>query len=490
MTLNRTLGVAAMPAIIFVFLLNAGCSKKAPDKPEPAELAAIQAKVATISLEDAASYHEATGTVKPKLSATLSSKVMARVVSVSVREGDRVRRGDVLVTLDSRELASAVGMARANENAAVISIKNARESYAMEVRASAARIAEAEARVSQAASLLGIAKSRLDLALAGPRTQERAQASLAVAQAQSNLQFASTELERTKRLVDEGAIAKRQLDVSQNAYNQAKAQYETALESEKIAREGTRAQDVRAAEEGVAQAQAALKQAEAGVRSARAAATMVRVRAGEIQSAQAQAIQSRAAVSAAEVGASYAKIVAPFDGLVVRRFVDPGAMAAIGVPLMVVDGDELRLEAIVPESVVESASLGSSSRVEIDAISPEAFDGIAVETVPQADPSSHSFLVRYRLPSDTRIRSGMFGKVLVPVGRNRRLLIPSSAFWEVEGLRYVFVVNRENIARLRIITVGSPQGDRIEVLSGLQAGERIVVGDRAKVVDGIRIEAN
>jgi multidrug efflux pump subunit AcrA (membrane-fusion protein) len=83
----------------------------------------------------------------------------------------------------------------------------------------------------------------------------------------------------------------------------------------------------------------------------------------------------------------------------------------------------------------------------------------------------------------------MFGKAILRNGTANRILIPSSATWIREGLNYVFVVNQEGIARLRIITLGEPIDGSVEVLSGLSNGDKIVAGDRAGVTDGVKVEA-
>lgn len=474
-----------LPLVVAILF---GCSPQEKTSKKSVSTAMVKAETTIIRVAPATKTYESTGTIRPLLSATISSKVMARVLSIEPREGDRVRAGQILVRLDSRELDSAVNMARASLTTATVGVGSARTAASMESKTSIARIAQAEAQVAQAEGALAAAHARLDLAKAGPRTQEKAQAKLAVLQAASNMKLAATELERTRRLVDQGALALRQLDIAQNQYDQAKAQYETAVEAETIAMEGTRSEDLRAAQESVVQAEASVRQAQAGVRSAKAAAMLIKVRQGEIRSAQAQVSQSAAALQSARVTADYATIVAPFDGVVVRRFVDPGSMATPGMPLITIEGGGLRLETVVPETVLSSVSIGQPVSVAIDALGTQLVSGRVVEIVPQGDTSTHSFLVRLALLGDVRMKSGMFGRADIPVGRQQMILIPASATWEIEGLHYVYVVNLEEIARLRIVTLGKKSGDNVEVLSGLTDGEKIVVGNLDSVRDGVRIE--
>lgn len=464
----------------------AGCGKPETKAASPIPKV-VRAEVMTIQDAAAPGRYTVPGEVRAMFRATLSSKVMGRVTSVGVREGDPIRKGQNLVSIDSRELQSAVSMAAANHNASLVGVGTARTAAEMEDKTSRARIVQAESQVQQSEAALAAAQAKLDLALAGPRNQELSQSRIAVAQAQSSLNLARVELDRAQKLVEAGALARRELDVAQNRFELAKGQYEAAVEAENMAKEGSRKQDIRAAEEGVSLARATLRQAQAGVTQAKAAAMQVAVRRKEIEMAQAQTRQSAAALSSAKVSLSYGTVAAPFDGRVVSRLVDPGAMANPGVPLLEVEGGAYRFEAIVPEKLLASISTGTTAPVTIDALPGKTFDGRVVEIVPQADGATHSFIVKFSL-DHPGVKSGMFGRAALPGGTAKRVLIPASATWVREGLHYVFALNRDGIARLRIVTVGEPTAGQIEVLSGLSSGDRIVVGNRASVSDGVKVE--
>ncbi|MEJ5171184.1 MAG: biotin/lipoyl-binding protein, partial [Fimbriimonadales bacterium] len=149
---------------------------------------------------------EATGTVRTKLEATLAAKIMSRVVSVSVREGDAVRKGQVLVELEGNDLAAAEELARAGLEAAKVNLGNSQTVAKMERAMSEARLSQAQSGLKQAEAALMVARSRLDLAKAGPRRQERAQAELAVRQAETQFELAQNEFRRVEALYREGAV--------------------------------------------------------------------------------------------------------------------------------------------------------------------------------------------------------------------------------------------------------------------------------------------
>jgi RND family efflux transporter MFP subunit len=479
-------GVGVVAAIVWVLVR--------PEPPKSAQKSeslppTVEAKVETVDAVNAPRWLEVTGNVRPELEATISTKVMGRITSITVREGDTVRQGQPLIYLDARDLEAAITQANANLRVAGTGYENARVAADMERSMSRARISEAEARVEQSEAALKSAQARLDLVLTGPRKQERQQASLAVAQAQANLALAESNLKRYQNLVNEGAVSRQQFETAQTQYAVAKAQYESAVQSQSIAEEGSRAEEIRAAQEAVRQAEANLQQAQAGLRQARASAMQVTVRAQEVRGAQAQIGQAEAMLKIARVNRDYATINAPFDGIVTRRLADPGAMAGPGAPLLIVQGGAIRLEAVVPESALRAVRKGDTIPVTLDALAGQTLGGRVAEISPQGDPASHTFLVKIDLPRTANVKAGMFGRARIAVGFENRLMVPASAVWEREGLRYVYVVDRENVARLRMITVGEGEGENLPVLSGLSRGERVVAEGREKVRDGMKVHS-
>ena len=480
--------VRLIPLSTLLGLGLAGCSQQEAVDPGRAISKSVKAEILTIGETSTPDTFEVVGTVRSMYNAILASKVMGRVVSVSGREGDPIKKGQPLVFLDPRELEAAVNIANANYHAAVIGVGNASTASDMEGRTSKERIAQAESQVRQALAALAQAEARRDLALAGPRTQEIVQSHLAVVEAESNLKLAKSDLQRTTTLVHEGAIPGRELDLAQNRYEIARGRLDIATQSESIAKEGSRTQDIKGAQDNVDQEKAAVTQARSAVTQARASALQVVVRQKEIESAKAQVEQASAAVQSALVALSYAQVLAPFDGRIVQRLVDPGSMASPGSPLLAVEGGQYRLEASVPERVLKSVAIGSVAAVKIDAMDGAVTSGRVTEIVPAADSTTHAFVVKFGLPELPGIKSGMFGHARIGMGLIDKLFIPNSATWQREGLHYVYSVDKGGIARLRIVTLGDEVRDKIEVLSGLGIGDRVIVGSREGIFDGVRIE--
>ncbi|MHC4608550.1 MAG: efflux RND transporter periplasmic adaptor subunit, partial [Planctomycetota bacterium] len=165
----------------------------------------------------------------------------------------------------------------------------------------------------------------------------------------------------------------------------------------------------------------------------------------------------------------------PIDGVVVTKHMEPGDLAVPGKPVLTLqDPRNLRLEVQVPERCAEKAAIGREVRVRIDALQGE-LRGIVDEVSPVADPKSRTFLAKVALPEDPGLRPGMFGRLLEDCGRRKVLLIPSSAVEKVGQLETVRVLGKDGRARDRHVRTGKRVGDDVEVLSGLEAGEKVVV---------------
>jgi RND family efflux transporter MFP subunit len=213
--------------------------------------------------------------------------------------------------------------------------------------------------------------------------------------------------------------------------------------------------------------------------------------AANLEAVRAQTDAARAQENGARTMMSYTRLVAPFAGVVTARMADPGTMAAPGVPLLQVDqAGALQLQASVDESAISAIHKGMKVPVAIDGGSPGNLAGTVAEIVPAADPSSHSFLVKIDLPSSTQMRAGMYGTAMFANGTKQAILIPRSAVVSRGSLSCAYVLDSQGIAQLRYLTLGSPQGDLVEVLSGVSAGEKLVDAPSDRDIAGKRIEAS
>ena len=208
-----------------------------------------------------------------------------------------------------------------------------------------------------------------------------------------------------------------------------------------------------------------------------------------LEAVRAQTGEARAQVNGAHTMLGYTLLAAPFSGIVTARMVDPGTMAAPGVPLIQVDqAGALQLQASVDESAIGAVHKGMKVQVAIDGAGSTSMTGTVAEIVPAADPSSHSFLVKIDLPSSTQLRAGMYGTAEFANGTRQAILIPRSAVVIRGSLACAYVLDGQGIAQLRYLTLGTGQGNLVEVLSGISSSEKLVDAPSDRDLAGKRIE--
>jgi len=206
--------------------------------------------------------------------------------------------------------------------------------------------------------------------------------------------------------------------------------------------------------------------------------------------AKAGQAQARAALKQAMTSLDYTRIRAPFNGVVTGKKADRGSFASPGMPILIVeDTRRYRLEVAVNEGDLRHVRTGGQVSIAIEALGDAELKGKVVEVVPAADPASRAFLVKIELPTDTRLRSGLFGRAQFSRGKQQVLLIPRSAVVERGQLQGVFVLDQNQLASLRYVTLGKSSGSDIEVLSGLQGGESFVANPGERNLNSKRIEA-
>lgn len=203
--------------------------------------------------------------------------------------------------------------------------------------------------------------------------------------------------------------------------------------------------------------------------------------AAQVDAMRAQANAMKAQQSGAQAMLGYTRIVAPFAGVVTARMVDPGSLASPGVPLVQVESaGPLQLQTTVGESAMARVRVGMKVSVAVDG-SPESDpQGTVSQIVPAADASSHSFLVKIDLPPSKKLHSGMYATAAIPSGTRDAIFVSRSAVVMRGSLACVYVLDSNNIAQLRYVTLGSGNGSAVEILSGVGANERLVEdpGDR------------
>ena len=223
--------------------------------------------------------------------------------------------------------------------------------------------------------------------------------------------------------------------------------------------------------------------------------------------AQSRLAQARAGHNTAAGQLRYATVTSPITGVVTQKLAHAGDLAAPGHPVLVVENPgKLQVETQVPESVLSALKPGAQVRVEVDGQEKPLLARVA-RISPAADPVSRTFLVKLDIGNPPHpqplsrprekgassgaeapvLRSGLFARVLFPQGEREALTVPAGALVNRAGITGVFVVGQDGIAQFRMVRAGEARDGRVEILSGLTDGERVVSGDAEKLESGDKV---
>ena len=225
----------------------------------------------------------------------------------------------------------------------------------------------------------------------------------------------------------------------------------------------------------VAAAEAQYKQAQQECRRVQQlfekAATTAQAREG----AEAACQSAAARLQEAQVMLSYTRLASPIDGVVADRRIEAGDLAAPGqVLLSVYDPRNMRFEAPVPMRLIPRFSLGQSLDVALDGFD-NPVKGVVREVVSEVDPRSRTQMVKVHLEALPKaVLPGTYGWIWVDGAVRDVRSAPAAAIYRVGQQELVQVV-ADGRALRRVVTTGEKQGDRVEVLSGLEAGEVVLL---------------
>jgi RND family efflux transporter MFP subunit len=316
---------------------------------------------------------EISGTLAPRTRVGVKPKMPGSLDRVLVDIGDVVREGQVVATLDRREV-------------------------------------DAQADAAEAA---------VNVARAGVESAEAA------------LENAVTERDRAKNLFDKGAVPRQRLDAAETAHRAANAQRDLA--------------------------KANLAQADAAFRRAR-----------EVQ--------------------RNATLTAPVAGHVVERNYDGGAIPGDQPVVVVADIRLLKLEAGVSELDAGRLKVGMPADVTVQARPGEHFKGELVAIAPEVDARNRHFDIEIRVPnSDAGLLSGMYATArIVTQSATAGVVVPREAVGQRNGGSYVLKVSGDTVTAVPV-TEGLSDGRRVQIVSGLTAGDTVVADARRQFADGARV---
>lgn len=411
-------------------------SRRLPKETPAAASTPVAVKTAIATQQPIAADRTLTGTVESAETVTLTSRVMGQIRQLTVREGDRVQAGQQIAEIDVRDIQ--------------------------------AQQQQATAAIPQAQSAVSIAHSAYLTAQA-----QKSQAQARVQEAQAQLTEAKAELadaqlhqKRMAMLRREGAISQSRLDEANTRLSVIQAR-------------------ISQAQAGLTQSRTTVKQAQAAVGQAQA----------QIRQAQAQVDQAQAEVKQTQANLDYGTVIAPFAGVITHKYTEVGAMAGPGQPIVKLErSGRLKLSVDAPESLIGQIQKGQSVSVQIDALNRQ-INGRISQIIPSADPRSRNFTVKVALQTTQDLLPGMFGRLQFRsttrqnIAARQGLMISEDALVKQFGITGVFKVV-DHQAQFQPISTGQIQGERVEVFSGLERGDRIIVNPNSKLENGTDLQVS
>ncbi len=194
----------------------------------------------------------------------------------------------------------------------------------------------------------------------------------------------------------------------------------------------------------------------------------------QMTAARATSDRAKAALERMNVLMTYARIIAPIDGIVTDRRIEAGDLANPGEPLLAVyDQHRMRITVPVPVRLADRLSVGEEAAVTLDGFNDS--QGTVTEVVAEIDTSSRTRQVRIRLqPFDRPLLPGTFGRVWVHDDARKSVVIPASCVYAVGQLEMVQLAREGRLLR-RLVRTGPSADDSVEILSGLSGGELLLL---------------
>jgi HlyD family secretion protein len=438
MRLNQPRAKASLIFLGVLSLLDAGCGKPTGQTTARADTvgAPTVVRVSTVKPERATVRRttEEPGQIQAFETAPIYAKLAGYVERVAVNIGAKVKKGQMLAELHVPEVEADLKQKRAM----IVQAQAERKQDEAMVEVAQAGVISAEAKVAE--SRAGIRRSEADA------SRWR------------------SEFARIEQLFRERAQTGSLLDETRHKLTAAEASQE----------------EVRAQ---VKTAEAALSEAKARLDKARA----------DVQTATSHIEVACFEADRAEAMASYAKILAPFDGIVTRRGIDTGHLTTPGAAgellFIIARSDMVTITVGVPETDAPFVNSGDEARVRLQALDGKTFSGKVTRTAWALDATTRTLRVEIDLPNpDEFLRPGLYAYATIIAEEHKEALtLPATALLK-DGEKSYCVTVADGRARRREVTPGLVDGKRIEIVSGLDGGENVVEANAASLVEGQAIE--
>ncbi len=430
---NNSISGFRLIVIVTAFAFSFACSGSKAETDNRAQQSENADAVVPITVDKVISrevpaYIQSTGSLVAEESSNIAPKVAGKVNNIYVNVGDFVSRGSLVAKLDDNDARLRVAEAEAN-------------------------VKQAQAGVRQAEARLGLSPNATFNSSTIPEVRA---ANANYEQTLAELRQAEANEKRYRELVETG-------DVAMITYEQYRTNRDTA-----------RAR-VNAAKQALEAAANAARQNNQAIISAQAA----------VEAARTQVATARQAVTDTEIRA-------PFSGFISERQTAVGEFVTSSlVVATILRTNPIKVQMQIAEADIPFISIGRGVSIQVDAYKDRSFGGVVTAVNPAVDPVSRSAVVEAQVENnDNVLRAGMFATArIVREGGSLGIFVPKSAVYNDQATQsYRVFVIQENVAKLRVVQLGTEEGEYIQIQSGINPDETIATSNLAQLYEGAKVQ--
>lgn len=343
----------------------------------------------------------------------INVKVAGKILEIKVDEGDNVKKGDIIATVEAENIEAKLEQAKALVGIAQTRVKQAEIAY------NAAK-EQSDAQILQANGAYSAAQAQLKKAQKGARPQQLQQAQELVTQAKEGYEYAKVSYDRIQTLFKEGAISQQKLDGAKAEYEVAKSKYNTAKEQYNLVKEGAQKEDISAAE-------ALVSQAEGMVNLAGVTKLSINARAQDVIAAKEQLLQAQGGVNEILSYLNDSTIKSSKNGTITSKNAEDGELVSTGMPIVTIaDLKEIWANIKISENYIGNFKVGDTVDVIIPGENNKIYKGkittisskpsYATERASQekGEKDVVAFTVKIKLDnSNLRLKPGMTASIKV-----------------------------------------------------------------------------
>lgn len=463
-----------------------GCSKPPADEPD----GALSVEVATAKTGSIRELLPIDGSFElPEGSFThLTTVTAGKIAKVYVKEGDRVRAGQLLAIIDTsvqtaetRSAESGAAAANAQATQSETGFRAADAEYKAALQSATAALNEA---VAERTNTVREAQADLDLVKAAARPEEVDQAQQDVSQAQSVRDEAFAQYERDRKLFADGFVSAQKLESSRTALSIADSALKQAKSKLSLLQAGARREAIAAAEAHLRSAKEVgdhkVAVAKAALEEARQGRLSVAAKGDEARANRLLAAQKQADAAAARSSAKNGEVRAPFDGVITKRMFNPGDAADPTIPILEMARGGAKADFVGTLSPIDAAKVTAGMAAELGDSKGR------VRSVGVPDAQSRLTPVRI-LFLDSAGEAGKFATAKIVLRTMPSVvLIPRAAVVTREEKAVVFTVS-EDTAHMTEVELGPAESDQVAILKGLKAGDTIILVGQHELSDGAKV---